>query len=164
MKIDDNKLQSVFLRPNQEQNSQLIKNKQIVEDFESFLKEKPVQTYKESSSDLATVDLFSSSFLGQLTAQKALSSESSQSFSSLNTEEEISGVLDSLEEYMSALSDPELTLKQIAPLAEELSRSALKLDKLAASMSQQDPLKELTNETATLAAVEALKFKRGDFV
>jgi hypothetical protein len=79
-------------------------------------------------------------------------------------EDEIGGVLDMLDQYMNALGDPNVTLKEIAPLVEDLDRSASRLDKIAGQLGQDSPIKQLTNETAVLAAVEALKFKRGDFV
>jgi hypothetical protein len=164
MKIDDNKVDAVFLRPQWEKNSLTGKSKPT-EDFEALLAGKePSETAKGNKLDLAAADLLSASFLGKLKTQQALSFDSLQQPLSLNPEQEIGGVLDSLEQYMMALSDPQLTLKEIAPLAEDLSRGALRLDKLAAQLPQQDPLKGLTNETAALAAVEALKFKRGDFV
>jgi hypothetical protein len=164
MKIDDNKLEAVFLRPRQEQNNLTGKAKQP-EAFEAFLaNDTASQTKKDTPLDLASADLLAASFIGKLKTQQALSLESLEQTLSISPEEEIGGVLDSLEEYIKALGDPQLTLKEIAPLAEDLSRGAFRLDKLAAGLAQEDPLKDLTNETAALAAVEAIKFKRGDFV
>ncbi|MDR2198567.1 MAG: hypothetical protein LBR53_03750 [Deltaproteobacteria bacterium] len=77
---------------------------------------------------------------------------------------EVEQTLGLLEDYAIALGDPSNSLKDLAPMAEELSFSADSLDKLSRGLANGDPLKDLSSETAALAAVEALKFKRGDFV
>jgi hypothetical protein len=78
--------------------------------------------------------------------------------------EKIEEALGLLEEYAVALGDPANSLKDLAPMAEELSLSADALNKLSQNLPQGDPLKELGSETATISMVEALKFKRGDFL
>ncbi|MDR2339745.1 MAG: hypothetical protein LBF40_06410 [Deltaproteobacteria bacterium] len=77
---------------------------------------------------------------------------------------QVEETLSLLENYAIALGDPANTLKDLAPMAEELSLGADSLNSLSQGLSKGDPLKELSSDTAILAAVEALKFKRGDFV
>jgi hypothetical protein len=78
--------------------------------------------------------------------------------------QKIEETLGLLEQYAVSLGDPSNTLKDLGPLAEELSLTAGNLDSLSKKLPEDDPLKDLSSETAALAAVEALKFKRGDFL
>jgi hypothetical protein len=159
MKIDRQILDSVFLRP--QENQRTGKDSQVG-DFAALLK--TGSGHEENNPVPAGLDegsaaLWANSLLGRIQADQAASVGSLP-----GAEEEIGGVLDILEKYMTALGDPAMSLKQIAPLADDLDRGAMRLDKIATGLGQDDPIKGLTNETAVLAAVEALKFKRGDFV
>lgn len=186
MKVDQQTLESVFLRPQKDQG---LSGKGVVpgqaENFAAMLLEGeeksalPSQTGSLSESSAA---LWAASLLGRIQAGQAAGDSGRASAISMpdqaagasslvsaptlsdQAESEVGGVLEMLEKYMSALGDPQVTLKEIAPMVGDLDRGALRLDKLAAGLGEGDPLKGLTNETAALAAVEALKFKRGDFV
>jgi hypothetical protein len=166
MKIDPKILDNVLLRPQKDQSNPLGQAGQV-EDFASILANSeagnPLQGQVSGmSSEQSSASLWAASLLGKIQAGQAASVTSTPQISGM--EDEIGDVLDMLEKYMSALGDPQVTLKEISPMVEDLDRSAVRLDKLAASLGQSDPIKQLTNETAALAAVEALKFKRGDFV
>jgi ABC-type transporter Mla subunit MlaD len=162
MKIDRQILDSVFLRPQTQENAREVKPSQV-EDFAALLKGGPDQ--KEinpvpSGLDENSAALWANSLLGKIQTEQAQSAIDPVA----GVEDEIGGVLDILEKYMTALGDPGVNLKEIAPLVDTLDRKASRLDKIASELSVDDPIKPLTNETAALAAVEALKFKRGDFV
>jgi hypothetical protein len=162
MKIDRQILDSVFLRP---QESQQAGKASQAGEFEALLK--TGQEQRELNPvppglDDSSAALWANSLLGQIQAGQA--SSPSSLLPVAGVEDEIGGVLDILEKYASALGDPSLSLKQIAPMADQLGQGASRLDQIAAGLGQDDPIKSLTSETAVLAAVEALKFKRGDFV
>lgn len=90
------------------------------------------------------------SSVGQVTQEEAL--------------KQMEDTLSLLENYALALGDSENTLKDLSPLADELSLSAESLNSASQGLGAGDPLKELSSEAAALAAAEALKFRRGDFV
>ncbi|MDR1657238.1 MAG: hypothetical protein LBT47_06750 [Deltaproteobacteria bacterium] len=165
MIIDPQKLEAVFLRPLTETNQKNSKSDEIG-NFAALLdgqsQNQSLVSEASSGLDESSAVLMSNSLLGLLQTSQA--GQTAAPLSSLSAGDEVGGVLDLLEQYMAALGDPQKTLKEIAPLAEDLSREASKLDQLAAGLKSSDPLKQITNDTAVLAAVEALKFRRGDFV
>jgi ABC-type transporter Mla subunit MlaD len=80
------------------------------------------------------------------------------------TQKQLEKTLDQMDSYSAALGDLGRTLKDIAPLADGLGQSADRLSQLSRDLPESDPLKGLSNEAAVLATVEAMKFKRGDYV
>ncbi|MDR0620688.1 MAG: hypothetical protein LBJ61_02240 [Deltaproteobacteria bacterium] len=164
MKIDQKILDSVFLRPQQQEIGRETKQNQVG-DFDSLLKGGTVP--KELNPVPAglhegSAALWANSLLGKIQTEQATATASVGQLPGV--EDEIDGVLEILEKYMEALGDPGVNLKDIAPLVDNLDRGATRLDQLAGGLSIDDPIKPLTDETAALAAVEALKFKRGDYV
>ncbi|MDR2935201.1 MAG: hypothetical protein LBV70_04895 [Candidatus Adiutrix sp.] len=83
---------------------------------------------------------------------------------SLKTRQQLERTLDQMDRYAVALGDEDRTLKDIAPLADDLGQEADRLSRLSLKLKESDPLKGLSNEAAVLATVEAMKFKRGDYV
>ncbi|MDR3205375.1 MAG: hypothetical protein LBV23_11675 [Deltaproteobacteria bacterium] len=164
MKIDEFKLDSVFLRPRQDKDNQAVKGAGV-ENFDSLLKAEGLKNVVSSSLNLdkASAALLSSSFLGKIQAGQALGTSETIEIQE-PMDRQIGDLLEKLEQYAQALGDSDKSLKDIAPMAEELESEALRLDKLVSSLQSEDPLKKLGSDTATLAAVEALKFKRGDFI
>ena len=82
----------------------------------------------------------------------------------LEARRQLTQTLDRMDIYATALGDEARTLKDIAPLADDLGQAADRLSRLSHKLKESDPLKELSNEAAVLATVEAMKFKRGDYV
>ncbi|MFZ5587822.1 MAG: hypothetical protein ACOZHQ_18040 [Thermodesulfobacteriota bacterium] len=76
---------------------------------------------------------------------------------------ELNGLLDSLESYAQALGNPGVSLKQLEPLAADLERRAEALEAGLAA-GEADGLSGLAQEALTQARVEAIKFRRGDYV
>ncbi|MDR1920625.1 MAG: hypothetical protein LBS31_02645 [Candidatus Adiutrix sp.] len=82
----------------------------------------------------------------------------------VSADEQLEKALDKMESYAAALGDGRKNLKEIEPLADEMRKAAGQLAKLGQSLSPDHPLKNLANDAAVLATVEAMKFKRGDYV
>ena len=72
-------------------------------------------------------------------------------------------VLDRLEFFKSALENPKVDISKFSSLIESLKNEGNSLEKVSAKISSGNPLKNLTEETATLAATEVIKFNRGDY-
>ena len=87
-----------------------------------------------------------------------------QSADNTSPMKQVESALDKIEKYASALSDSTRTLKDIEPLANDLTDAAGQLSRLSQRLPEGDPMKTLSNDTAVLATVEAMKFKRGDFI
>lgn len=79
-------------------------------------------------------------------------------------QQQLENTLGKMEEYASALGDASKTLKDIAPLAEDMRQMAGRLSETSRALPVDHPLKGMTNDTAVLATVEAMKFTRGDYV
>jgi hypothetical protein len=82
----------------------------------------------------------------------------------LQTKQQLERTLDQMDRYALALGDESRTLKDLAPLADDLGQAADRLSRLSQGLKESDPLKGLSNEAAVLATVEAMKFKRGDYI
>jgi hypothetical protein len=162
MKIDPKILDNVFLRPQQQEQNRQVKSSQV-EDFAALLKgeneQKSLNPVPEGL-DEGSAALWANSLLGKIQTEQATTALPGTT----GVEDEIDGVLDVLEQYLSALGNPQVTLKEMAPLVDSLDQGASRLDKIASELSIDDPIKPITNDTAVLAAVEALKFKRGDYL
>ncbi|MDR1081488.1 MAG: hypothetical protein LBQ79_11155 [Deltaproteobacteria bacterium] len=181
MKIDPSRIaEAVFLRA-QTETSAAQTQKTASEEFAALLEEQnktmgssgpeglkgamELLSGNSGSGRDAAAEFLSRNSLSQLQLS-VLRSESAAAPSATPQEaaQKIEETLGLLEEYAVSLGDPSNTLKDLAPLAEELSLQAGGLDSLTKKLPADDPLKELGSDTAALAAVEALKFKRGDFL
>ena len=155
MKVTSNYLQEVYgkhQRPEQ--------NKVSDSSFANLLKESQGDQ-GQTSRAVPGVDTFmGNSVIGQLMATQQIAHQGG-----LKTPEaQLEQTLTAMEQYAQALGNPGKTLKDIAPLAEELSQEAGLLSQISQGLAGDNPLKKLSNDTAILATVEAMKFKRGDFV
>ena len=171
MKIDTYSADAVFLRPKTDSAAQ-AGQKNSAENFAALVENasrtaegglQASQLLSGRSGPAGGAELLSQSTLAQLQINRLKASENS----ALSPEEAVKQVeetLSLLENYAIALGDPSAALKDIAPLAEELSLNAESLNTLSQGLKSGDPLKELSSETASLAAVEALKFRRGDYI
>ena len=171
MKIDTFSADSVFLRPKTD-SAAGAPQKGAGENFAALVEEaaknaqgtaNPFEAAAGKSELNSAAGFLSQSSLAQLQISRLKAAENA----SVTPEEAVKQVeetLSLLEDYAVALGDPGNTLKDRSPLAEELSFTAESLNTMSRGLKQDDPLKELSSETAALAAVEALKFKRGDFV
>jgi len=112
----------------------------------------------ETGGPTATRLLESSSLVGMIMAGQKIGE------SGPPAEKQLESALDKIEQYASALGDSSKTLKDIEPLASDLKKTAGELSELSRNLAEGDPLKSISNETAILATVEAMKFRRGDYI
>lgn len=67
-----------------------------------------------------------------------------------------------LERYSRAVSDPQVTLRGLSPMVDELETMISTLDGAASFISDSDPLKGIMGEISTALYGEVLRFRRGD--
>lgn len=72
--------------------------------------------------------------------------------------------LELLEQYQRALADPKISLKEVNPLVQSLSREMKDLAGWAEKLSSSDPLQKILTDLGILASVEVEKFNRGDYI
>ena len=74
-------------------------------------------------------------------------------------------LLEMLDSYSAKLEDPNISLKHIAPVLEEINNSAGSLLKSAQLLTgDTEELKTIANRTIATAQTEYLKFQRGDYL
>ena len=83
---------------------------------------------------------------------------------SLTPTEALDAVLSRLDNYREALAQPDLPLKQMSTLVQNLEQDSQQLQSLAQSLPASSPLKQVMEEAAALAYTESFKFNRGDYV
>ena len=70
-----------------------------------------------------------------------------------------------LDAYSSKLIDPNIPLKNIAPVVEEINNNADSLLKETQNLTDSDiNLKQIATQTIVTAQTEYLKFQRGDYI
>ncbi len=77
---------------------------------------------------------------------------------------QVDRTLGALERFAQALGDPSQSLKQVDGLVNALETEASRLQALSAALPEGHGLKQTADQTAVLAAVEAAKFRRGDYI
>ncbi|MBN1843512.1 MAG: hypothetical protein JW883_14680 [Deltaproteobacteria bacterium] len=76
-----------------------------------------------------------------------------------------SNLLDLMEEYAQALSNPRKTLRSIEPIVLRMQQALKGLDVQSLSYQRgNDELARLVNQISVTASVEAFKFQRGDYI
>jgi hypothetical protein len=154
MKIDAKQVLNNLINP-----SQKPANQALGTDFAQLLNQgqaKTSQTIPSSAQDWPPkFDL-----IGQLQANQAVKANSSP----YTAADDIESLLGLLDNYSQALANPANSLKDLAPLADDLGLMAAKLGETSQKLGSDDPLKALSSDTASVAMVEAMKFKRGDYV
>lgn len=74
-------------------------------------------------------------------------------------------LLDLLDDYARNLKDPSRSLKDMAPLMEEISNNARNLlEETEKTPPTEEKLREIASSAAVMAQVELIKFKRGDYI
>jgi len=102
--------------------------------------------------------LASGSMVGMILAGQKVENSSGQ------VGQQVEKTLDTMEKYAAALGDSKVTLKELAPLADDLNKAAGQLTEMSRKLPDNDPMKSISNDTAVMATVEAMKFKRGDYI
>lgn len=70
--------------------------------------------------------------------------------------------LDMLDSYSKGLADPNVSLKALAPMVEDLSRMRSSVLNAGSFLSDDDPLKAIMNDVASTLNSEVMRFRRGD--
>jgi hypothetical protein len=76
----------------------------------------------------------------------------------------IENMIDLLDQYRHKLADPQMNLKQIDPIINEIARENDSLASLAGSLPAADELKGILERTMVTASLEVTKFYRGDYL
>lgn len=82
-----------------------------------------------------------------------------------NVTRQTNELLDLMDHYARDLNNPSKSLKDIAPLLEEISYNAKELMAETRKMPlTEENLREIASRAAITAEVELIKFKRGDYI
>jgi hypothetical protein len=74
-------------------------------------------------------------------------------------------LLKMLDAYASKLKDPEISLKSLAPVLEEIQKNAGSLEREIRDLTRKDAgLKTIADQTLVTVQTEVLKFQRGDYL
>jgi hypothetical protein len=77
---------------------------------------------------------------------------------------QVEGFLNTLEDYRSKLADPGFSLRAIDPIVREMENGRDALTQVQGTLPDGDGLKEICNRALVTAAVEIVKFRRGDYI
>jgi hypothetical protein len=67
-----------------------------------------------------------------------------------------------LDRYSKAVSDPNVNLKALSPMVDQLDAMKAKVDNAASFIADNDPLKGIMKEVSSTLYGEVLRFKRGE--
>jgi hypothetical protein len=80
------------------------------------------------------------------------------------TVERLDNLLDLLDQYRNQLADPKVTLRQIEPLLNTISKEKEQLSAVLNGMPDEDGLKDIVHRTLITTSLEVMKFNRGDYI
>jgi hypothetical protein len=69
-----------------------------------------------------------------------------------------------LDTYSKAISDPNVDLKALSPMVDQLEAMKAKVDNAASFIADNDPLKGIMNEVSSTLYGEVLRFRRGELI
>ena len=123
--------------------------------FDTILKESVDKVNKEDTKVQPTT------FISPLNGiQKITSSEDDQR-SAIDRIENLIGLLD---QFRHQLADPSTTLKTMDPTIRKIDQERDKLAPALESISEDEDLKHILNQTLVTASLEVSKFYRGDYI
>ena len=76
----------------------------------------------------------------------------------------IDRLVDRLENYQFKLADPQISLKSIQPLLNDIAASSEKLTTRLENLDEGDPLKDILNRSLVMVSLEITRFNRGDYL
>ncbi len=146
--------------PNYTEAVQQTKQNQTQTDlgFSDILKEAQGTAKAATSAPMASAALNQNLLVGQILTSQSVGDPS------VKTEQQLEKTLGKIDSYAQALGDENVSLRELAPLAQDLEKSAKDLANFSKDLPENSPLKDISKETAVLATVEAMKFKRGDYL
>ena len=80
------------------------------------------------------------------------------------TLDRVENLLNLLEKYRQQLRDPKVTLRTIEPIMNTIAAEKDQLSEKLDSISNEDGLKDILNQTLITASLEVIKFNRGDYI
>ena len=80
------------------------------------------------------------------------------------TIDRIENMIDLLDQYRHKLADPQMNLKQLDSIINEIARENDSLASLGDSLSDEDKIKDILDRTMVTASLEVTKFYRGDYL
>jgi hypothetical protein len=69
-----------------------------------------------------------------------------------------------LDRYSKAVSDPNVNLKAISPMVDQLDAMKAKVDNATSFIADNDPLKGIMKEVSSTLYGEVLRFRRGELI
>ena len=73
-------------------------------------------------------------------------------------------LIDLLESYSEALSDPKKNLRELSPMVRLLEREQNNLEELGKNLADDDMLQDILKQAVILSQVEVARFNRGDYL
>jgi hypothetical protein len=92
-------------------------------------------------------------------AQYQVNAVSPVKLSAVSASEE---AIELLDRYSKAVSDPNVNLKALSPMVDQLDAMKAKVDNAASFIADNDPLKGIMNEVSSTLYGEVLRFRRGE--
>jgi hypothetical protein len=77
--------------------------------------------------------------------------------------DQVENYLNLLDAYQEKLGNPDVTLKEISPLLDQIKEEQGRLSAALDSLPEGDGLKDILNETLIISSLETIKFNRGDY-
>jgi hypothetical protein len=94
-------------------------------------------------------------------AQFQINTVSPVKISAVSASEE---AIELLDRYSKAVSDPNVNLKAISPMVDQLDAMKTKVDNASSFIADNDPLKGIMNEVSSTLYGEVLRFRRGELI
>lgn len=124
-------------------------------DFRDILK----ASVEKSSRPAAQVQ--SSSLLDPMAAVRFNPESLSDKASAI---QRVDNLIHLLEDYRKQLMDPSITLRNIEPMIKTINNEKDQLSLLLDSLPDEGGLKDIVNRTLITAALEVIKYNRGDYI
>lgn len=151
MKIDNHDLIIKNLYPETKAKSQSSSG----HEFGTILKETVENTKKADKGPLQTA------FINPLAGVQLTTPVSPDSQITI---ERIENLIDLLDQYRRKLADPQINLKQMDPIINEIARENDHLAPAAGTLSDDNELQDILNRIRVTASLEIAKFYRGDYL
>ena len=131
------------------------RQQQAGSDFKDVLKETALQKSAEKTSDKSPIHAMAAGnlhmqFRPDIAPQAVL--------------EHVDRFLDVLDQYRSGLADPDMTLKNLYPLLQQIETEKEQLDAIGKNLPEGNRLKPILEEALVTGTLEVVKFNRGDYV
>mgnify|MGYP001812445648 CR=1 FL=1 len=164
MKIQDDKSIKQVIKPELQKSSGCTNDnfKNILSDVQSKIdgpQDKPL--LKIDTLEKPNPSLQSASAMDRLQAGNFNSSLAGNKGSNSKKVEQL---LDLLESYSEALSNPKKNPREISPLVRLLEREQNNLEELGKNLSDDDMLQDILKQAVILSQVEVSRFNRGDYL